>query len=279
MLLVAGRGAYYLYRFATTGEFAPVILPFEALAILGVAWAEVVVVRQAQLRWQKTRNWALISHLALLFIGILLIFFAGATSVISQSGGSTPAPIEFTRVYVVAVGITFIGFSYLLYHDASNFRVNRVIATALVLLQTAFTMLGILYAVQFFDDDLYLAATAGALRPEGFSATDVNQRQELDAGTRPVFIAQAGISLLATGLLLAAGARVETLDQHLLNLPISQRQAEITRLVAEGQTNQEIASKLFVSEDTVKYHLKLIYEVVKVKDRRGLAQWYRQRTN
>lgn len=51
---------------------------------------------------------------------------------------------------------------------------------------------------------------------------------------------------------------------------LTNRQKEIVILVQKGKTNKEIASELFVSENTVKYHLKIIYEVLKVKGRTDL---------
>ncbi|WP_304518018.1 response regulator transcription factor [Cecembia rubra] len=41
--------------------------------------------------------------------------------------------------------------------------------------------------------------------------------------------------------------------------PLTNRESEIVTLVEEGLTNHEIASKLFVSENTVKTHLKNIF--------------------
>ncbi|MCC9043292.1 helix-turn-helix transcriptional regulator [Myroides sp. M-43] len=62
-------------------------------------------------------------------------------------------------------------------------------------------------------------------------------------------------------------------DKHVIdidNKELTTRQKEIVLLVQKGKTNKEIASELFVSENTVKYHLKIIYEVLKVKGRTDL---------
>jgi LuxR family maltose regulon positive regulatory protein len=41
--------------------------------------------------------------------------------------------------------------------------------------------------------------------------------------------------------------------------PLSERELEVLQLIAEGLTNQEIASKLFLSLNTVKVHTRNIY--------------------
>jgi len=51
----------------------------------------------------------------------------------------------------------------------------------------------------------------------------------------------------------------EALDEAAMVEPLSKRELTVLRLVELGRTNKEIARDLFVSEDTVKYHLKNIY--------------------
>jgi DNA-binding CsgD family transcriptional regulator len=50
-------------------------------------------------------------------------------------------------------------------------------------------------------------------------------------------------------------------------LELSKREMEILNLLAEGHSNQEIASKLFVSISTVKTHLQNLFEKLDVKRR------------
>lgn len=49
--------------------------------------------------------------------------------------------------------------------------------------------------------------------------------------------------------------------------PLTERQLEIIALIRAGKTNREIAGELFISENTVKYHLKAIYEILNVSHR------------
>lgn len=51
---------------------------------------------------------------------------------------------------------------------------------------------------------------------------------------------------------------------------LTDRQLEIIALVRKGMTNKQIAIELFISENTVKYHLKIIYEQLGVKSRKEL---------
>lgn len=51
---------------------------------------------------------------------------------------------------------------------------------------------------------------------------------------------------------------------------LSDRQRDVLDGIAAGLSNKEIADKLFVSENTVKYHVKNIYQLLDVKDRVNL---------
>ncbi len=50
-------------------------------------------------------------------------------------------------------------------------------------------------------------------------------------------------------------------------LPLSERELEVLRLIAEGMSNQEIASALVLSPETVKTHVKHIMEKLAASDR------------
>lgn len=57
------------------------------------------------------------------------------------------------------------------------------------------------------------------------------------------------------------------LAEHALDEPLTDRESTILRLVAEGQLNKQIASRLGLSVDTIKAQLKTIFEKLGVHDR------------
>ncbi len=60
-------------------------------------------------------------------------------------------------------------------------------------------------------------------------------------------------------------------NKHPKGLPIEQltkRQSEIARMILEGKTNREISEQLFISENTVKYHTKNIYQTLDLRNRK-----------
>ena len=56
---------------------------------------------------------------------------------------------------------------------------------------------------------------------------------------------------------------------------LSPRQREILSLVVEGQTNAQIGRELFLSESTIKQHLRAAYKVLKVRNRTEAARLLR----
>lgn len=55
--------------------------------------------------------------------------------------------------------------------------------------------------------------------------------------------------------------------------PLSEREAEVVRLVAKGATNAEIAGELFVSLSTVKTHLASVQSKLGARNRVEVAAW------
>jgi DNA-binding CsgD family transcriptional regulator len=65
-------------------------------------------------------------------------------------------------------------------------------------------------------------------------------------------------------------------DASAVNLPawgvLSRREQEIAELVSQGLTNKQIAERAFVSENTVKQHLKRVFSKTDVRNRAELMQ-------
>jgi len=58
---------------------------------------------------------------------------------------------------------------------------------------------------------------------------------------------------------------------HLEDYDISERELEIIRLIADGLSNKEIASRLFLSEGTVRNYLSSILDKLDLRDRTQVA--------
>jgi DNA-binding NarL/FixJ family response regulator len=59
-----------------------------------------------------------------------------------------------------------------------------------------------------------------------------------------------------------------------LGIDLSEREAEVLALVAQGLTNTQIAQRLNVSDNTVKFHLQNIYQKLNVSNRTEAAGIY-----
>ena len=82
------------------------------------------------------------------------------------------------------------------------------------------------------------------------------------------FTERARIELEATG----EHARKRTVDALAQLTP---QETQISRLVAQGHTNREIAAQLFISPSTVEYHLRKVFRKLGVKSRTQLANHVR----
>ena len=54
---------------------------------------------------------------------------------------------------------------------------------------------------------------------------------------------------------------------------LTRRELEILQLVAEGHSNAAMGRKLWVTEQTVKFHLSNIYRKLGVRNRTAAARW------
>ena len=126
------------------------------------------------------------------------------------------------------------------------------------------------------DAEQALEALARALslaEPEGYVRTFVDEGQPLAAllpgvGGQSSRASQAYVARLqaAFGFELADKAP-RTKEAPSLVEPLSDREREVLRLVAQGLTNREIADRLVIAVSTVKSHTNHIYGKLGVKNR------------
>lgn len=57
------------------------------------------------------------------------------------------------------------------------------------------------------------------------------------------------------------------------DVPLTRREREILALVAEGRSNAQLASALWVTEQTIKFHLSNVYRKLGVSNRTEAARW------
>lgn len=119
----------------------------------------------------------------------------------------------------------------------------------------------------------FAAIQGGSAEPPVTGIRDALDRRELVMELiRSLQVAQRHAGAPATQETLAAVASPESLMQ----LGLTERQAEVLSCLAEGLTNKEIARRLAVSEWTVRHHVSAILERLEVSNRGRAAMFARQ---
>ena len=116
------------------------------------------------------------------------------------------------------------------------------------------------------EADLYDAIKAGA---SGYLLKEIST-DEVSAAIRAVAGGQSLISpSMASKLLSEFASMIKTKDER-EQVPaprLTDRELEVLRLVARGMNNREIAKELFISENTVKNHIRNILEKLQLHSR------------
>ncbi|HSH01019.1 MAG TPA: response regulator transcription factor [Anaerolineae bacterium] len=88
--------------------------------------------------------------------------------------------------------------------------------------------------------------------------------------------AQAVRQVMAGQLIFPARARRLLAGQPAQKptVQLSEREREVLALVAEGLTNAEVAERLHISDNTVKFHLQNIYQRLGVTNRTEASRWF-----
>ncbi|RSM55995.1 DNA-binding response regulator [Amycolatopsis sp. WAC 01376] len=119
------------------------------------------------------------------------------------------------------------------------------------------------------DEDVFAALRAGAV---GYLLKDVSSTQLVEA----LVAAERGESVLQPSVAAKLVARVarlpaETPRAQPLMTPLSERELEVVRLLADGRSNREIAKALFLAEGTVKNLVTSVLSKLQVRDRTQAA--------
>lgn len=120
------------------------------------------------------------------------------------------------------------------------------------------------------DEDVFAALRAGAL---GYLLKDVSSDRLVEA----VLSAARGESVLQPSVAAKVVARFAQLDDaprsrpQPLVVPLSDRELDVLRLLADGRSNREIATALFLAEGTVKNHVTNVLGKLGARDRTQAA--------
>jgi two-component system NarL family response regulator len=103
------------------------------------------------------------------------------------------------------------------------------------------------------EEDIFQALEAGA---RGYLLKDTT-KEELVAAVRQV---HQGERYLPQNI-------ASRLADRLIRPNLTPRELDVLRLVSRGRTNKEMASAMFISEETVKSHMKSLFQKLGVHDR------------
>jgi DNA-binding NarL/FixJ family response regulator len=112
------------------------------------------------------------------------------------------------------------------------------------------------------DEDLYTAIQTGA---DGYLLKDLKSDEflmMLDGLEK----GEAALSRKMTTSLITGFQELST-NAELTKMQFTERELELLNLMADGLSNKRIAKKLFISENTVKYHIRNILQKFGVQNR------------
>jgi len=116
------------------------------------------------------------------------------------------------------------------------------------------------------EADLYDAIKAGA---SGYLLKEIPIEEVADA-IRSVWAGQSRISPSMASKLLTEFAAISKATEERPQMPtprLTDREMEVLKLVAQGLNNRDIAKKLYISENTVKNHIRNILEKLHLHSR------------
>jgi len=119
-------------------------------------------------------------------------------------------------------------------------------------------------------DNLASVARAIALGASGFLLKGCTRGELVDAITK---VAAGESAFTREALRRVTGALATPRITGDIEVPLTQREAEVLRELANGQTNKEIGTTLHISYETVKEHVQHILRKIGLTDRTQAAVW------
>lgn len=126
----------------------------------------------------------------------------------------------------------------------------------------------ILLTISTEEDDILKAVQAGArgyILKNADAATLIQQIKQVISGG--VALSEDMISKLLTGLV----KNTHTPTEPDLQQPLTQREKEVLELISHGMTNKEISAALFISQNTVRAHVRSLMQKLNLDNRTQLA--------
>jgi DNA-binding NarL/FixJ family response regulator len=130
----------------------------------------------------------------------------------------------------------------------------------------------IMLTVHDEDENLFEAIQRGA---EGFLSKNVRAQALLNS-LRGAMRGEAAISRCMAGKILKEFARLAEVEAGNVASQLTPREREVLQKISEGLSNQEIASSLCISENTVKAHVTSILRKLHLPSRSQAADYARR---
>jgi DNA-binding NarL/FixJ family response regulator len=167
----------------------------------------------------------------------------------ASTGEAAIRKVEETAPHVVIMDLNMPGLSGV---EATRILTERSPATRVLVLSVS--------AEQADVTDAILAGASGyVLKDDPF--------EEVISGIRTVASGQSLISPRIASMLLTRIRHRDEVAPELPPVPLSERELEVLKLVAVGQSNQEIAEALFIQPSTVRHHVSSILMKMQVDNR------------
>lgn len=121
------------------------------------------------------------------------------------------------------------------------------------------------------DENLFTAIRSGA---RGYLLKNLHPTK-LISSLRSVQQGESALSRTMTMRVMEELSRTKK-TEYPVDVTLTHREIDVLRAVATGQSNQDIAKKLFITENTVKYHVHSVLNKLKLSSRKEAATYARE---